>query len=80
VLTSTDKFIDEEYSKMTKVEKIYEKEKEDTINQAINKTEKNAAFEFAKNMLLDGEDIKKIVKYTKLKEEDINKLKELLNL
>jgi hypothetical protein len=87
VLTSTDKFIDEEYSKtvrewlkMTKVEKIYEKEKEDAINQAINKTEKNAAFEFAKNMLLDGEDIKKIVKYTKLKEEDINKLKELLNL
>lgn len=65
---------------MTKVEKIYEKEKEDAINQAINKTEKNAAFEFAKNMLLDGEDIKKIVKYTKLKEEDINKLKELLNL
>ncbi|AZV57875.1 transcriptional regulator [Clostridium sp. AWRP] len=83
VLTSTDKFIDEEYAnvvrswlKMTKVEKIFEKEKEEAMNQA----EKGKAIEIAKNMLLDNEDIEKIVRYTKLSIEEINKLKEVIGL
>jgi len=81
VLTSTDKFIDEEYAnmvrswlKMTKVEKIFEKEKEEAMNQA----EKGKAIEIAKNMLLDNEDIEKITRYTKLSIEEINKLKEVM--
>lgn len=83
VLTSTDKFIDEEYAnmvrswlKMTKVEKIFEKEKEEAMNQA----EKGKAIEIAKNMLLDNEDIEKITRYTKLSIEEINKLKEVMGL
>lgn len=83
VLTSTDKFIDEEYAnmvrswlKMTKVEKIFEKEKEEAMNQA----EKGKAIEIAKNMLLDNESVEKIVRYTKLSIEEINKLKEVIGL
>jgi hypothetical protein len=83
VLTSTDKFIDEEYAnmvrswlKMTKVEKIFEKEKEEAMNQA----EKGKAIEIAKNMLLDNEDVEKITRYTKLSIEEINKLKEVIGL
>jgi hypothetical protein len=85
VLTSTDKFIDEEYAnivrkwlKMIKVEKIYEKEKEQAINEAVSRSEKSKAVEIAKNMLVDGEDIKKIVRYTNLSVEEINKLKDIL--
>ena len=61
---------------MTKVEKIFEKEKEEAMDQA----EKGKAIEIAKNMLLDNEDIEKITRYTKLSIEEINKLKEVMGL
>jgi len=87
VLTSTDKFIDEEYAnmvrswlKMTKVEKIFEKEKEEAIKETRDQAEKGKAIEIAKNMLLDNEDVEKIVRYTKLSIEEINKLKEVIGL
>ncbi|AWI04890.1 hypothetical protein [Clostridium drakei] len=87
VLTSTDKFIDEEYAnvvrswlKMTKVEKIFEKEKEEAIKETRDQAEKGKAIEIAKNMLLDNEKIEKIVRYTKLSIEEINKLKEVIGL
>lgn len=83
VLTSTDKFIDEEYAnmvrswlKLTKVEKIFEKEKEEAMNQA----EKGKAIEIAKNMLLDNEDVEKIIRYTKLSIDEVRKLKEVMEL
>ena len=61
---------------MTKVEKIFGKEKEEAVNQA----EKGKAIEIAKNMLLDNEDVEKIIRYTKLSIEEINKLKEDIGL
>ena len=58
VLTSTDKFIDEEYAsmvrswlKMTKVEKIFEKEKEEAMEETRSKAEKDKAIEIAKNLI-----------------------------
>ncbi len=87
VLTSTDKFIDEEYAnmvrswlKMTKVEKIFEKEKEEAIKETRDQAEKGKAIEIAKNMLLDNEDMEKIMRYTKLSIEEINKLKEVIGI
>jgi hypothetical protein len=78
VLTSTDKFIDEEYAnvvrswlKMTKVEKIFEKEKEEAMNQA----EKSKAVEIAKN-LMDVLSIEMISKKTGLSIDEVKKLKE----
>lgn len=78
VLTSTDKFIDEEYAnmvrswlKMTKVEKIFEKEKEEAMNQA----EKGKAIEIAKN-LMDILSVEMISKKTGLSIEEVERLKE----
>ena len=42
--------------------------------------EKTAKIEMAKQMLLDDESIDKIIKYTKLSEKEIEKLKTELNL
>ncbi|ACQ51413.1 hypothetical protein [Clostridium botulinum] len=78
VLTSTDKFIDEKYAntvrgwlRMTKVEKIFEKEKEEAMNQA----EKSKAIEIAKN-LMDILSVEMIAKKTGLSIEEVEKLKE----
>lgn len=78
ILTSTDKFIDEEYAnvvmswlKMTKVEKIIEKEREEAVNQA----EKDKEIEIAKN-LLDVFSEEMIAKKTGLSIEEVKKLKE----
>jgi hypothetical protein len=81
------KFIDEEYAnvvrswlKMTKVEKIFEKEKEEAMKETRDQAEKGKAIEIAKNMLLDNENIEKIVRYTKLSIEEISKLKEVIGI
>jgi len=78
ILTSTDKFIDEEYAnvvrswlRMTKVEKIIEKEREEAVNQA----EKDKEIEIAKN-LLDVLSEEMIAKKTGLSIEEVKKLKE----
>lgn len=65
---------------MTKVEKIFEKEKEEAMKEAMNQAENGKAIEIAKNMLLDNENVEKIVRYTKLSLEEINKLKEVMGL
>lgn len=77
VLTYTDKFIDEEYAnmvrswlKVTKVEKIFEKEKE----QAMNQAKKGKAIEIAKN-LMDILSVEMISKKTGLSIEEVEKLK-----
>lgn len=78
VLTSTDKFIDDDYAntvrswlKMTKVEKIFEKEKEEAMSEA----EKKKAIEIAKN-LLDMLSVEMVAKKTGLSIEEVKKLKD----
>ncbi|WP_409068555.1 transcriptional regulator [Clostridium sp. FAM 1755] len=85
VLTSTDKFIDEKYAnmvrswlKMTKVEKIFEKEKEEAMEEAMNKAEKNKAIEIAKN-LMDILSVEMIAKKTGLSIEEVERLKKDMN-
>lgn len=57
--------------RMTKVEKIFEKEKEEAMNQA----EKSKAIEIAKN-LMDILSVEMIAKKTGLSIEEVEKLKE----
>jgi len=87
IFLNMPKFIDEEYAnvvrswlKMTKVEKIFEKEKEEAMKETRDQAEKGKAIEIAKNMLLDNENIEKIVRYTKLSIEEISKLKEVIGI
>jgi hypothetical protein len=89
LLTATNNIINEDYAleirrwlKMTMVEKIYEKEKVDALNkQSMLLTKEKADalrqqnISLAKEMLEDGEDIVKIMRYTKLTAEEIEKLK-----
>ena len=77
-MTATNNFIDEKYAeevrrwlKMTMVEKVYEKEKIDAVNQA----KKLRSINIAKKMLENGEDIIKIMEYTELSAVEIESLK-----
>ena len=77
----TNKFIDRTYAsqikewiKMTQVARLYEEEK----IEAVNKTIIEERTTFAKMLLEDGEDILKIMKYTRLNRKDIEQLRESL--
>ena len=84
ILTATDKFIDRAYSdkikewiKMTKVARLFEEEKIEAVNKAVN--ESRLAFQAqilqnAKTMLLDGEDYLKVMKYTGLTREEVDQI------
>ena len=85
ILTATNKFIDREYSemvkgwiKMTKVARLFEEEKIEAVNKAINETvlatSKKERTQFASAMLAEGEDILKIMKFTKLTRSEIEAL------
>ncbi len=88
ILTATDKIIDEEYSKsirewlrMTKVEKIYQQEKEESLRELAlrNQQEKEQAlkalaYEMAKKLLPDF-NVEKISQITGLSVDEIEKLK-----
>jgi len=83
ILTATDKFIDRAYSemvkgwiKMTKVARLFEEEKIEAVNEAINKTRKDELTRVALEMLADGEDVLKIMKITKFTRDEINQLSE----
>ena len=90
LLTVTDKFIDEEYAKnirewlrMTKVEKIYEEEKQKLIEEKekekqklLKEKEKEKTLEIAKN-LLDVLVPEQIAKKTGLTLDEVLKLKNL---
>lgn len=78
VLVTTDKFIDEKYAdnirrhlSMTKVARLYEKEK----LEAINLAEQKRTIEIAENLLKDGFDTTIIVRATGLSGEEIEKIK-----
>ena len=73
---------------MTKVARLYEEEKIEAVNEAVkeavkeavNEAAKDNARSFAKEMLLDNEDIIKIMKYSKLTKKEINGIQEELGL
>ena len=65
---------------MTKVARLYEEEKIEAVNEAVNEAIKDKARSFAKEMLLDNEDIVKIMKYSKLTRKEIKGIQEELGL
>ncbi|MCL2158419.1 MAG: transcriptional regulator [Oscillospiraceae bacterium] len=81
ILAATDKFIDQNYSnkmkewlKMTQVGRLFEEEKLEYAEEKLN--ERNR--EMAKEMLLDGEPLSKIMKYTKWTKEEIQEIEKSL--
>lgn len=77
ILTATNKFIDRAYSemvkgwiKMTKVARLFEEEKVEAVNEARNETLK----EIAKSLLLEGEDVLKVMKHTRLSRQEVDEI------
>jgi len=77
VLVAADKFIDKNYSimvkgwiSMTKVARLFEEEKIEAVNEAVN----NTIYSLAKEMLLDNKDLVEIMKYSKLPKDEIIKI------
>ena len=59
---------------MTKVARLFEEEKIEYANQAVNKVITDNAYSLAQEMLSDNEDIIKIMKYSKLSKKEILKI------
>jgi hypothetical protein len=77
VLAATDKFIDRDYLnivrewiKMTQIARLFEEEKMD----AVNKARKDDKIKLVQEMLADGEDIIKIMRYSKLTRKEIQNI------
>ena len=82
ILTATDKFIEKNYAKkvrewltMTKVDKIYQEEKEKAIEEAKEEVRKKEKIDLAKN-LMDVLSVEMIAKKTGLSIEEVEKLKQ----
>jgi hypothetical protein len=69
---------------MTKVARLFEEEKieyaNEAVNKAVDKTKNNIFYSLAKEMLLDNEDVIKIMKYSKLPKDEIIKIQGELGL
>lgn len=85
ILTATDKFIEKDYAKkvrewltMTKVDKIYQEEKEQAIEEAKEEVRRKEKLELAKN-LMDVLSVEMIAKKTGLSIEEVEKLKESMD-
>jgi hypothetical protein len=83
ILVAADKFIDKDYSKMvrgwiamTKVGRIFEEEKIEYANKLLSD---NARL-LAKEMLMDNEDVIKIMKYSKLPKDEILRIQHELGI
>ena len=81
ILTASDKFIDRDYSnrikewmRMTKVGQLYEEEKIEAVNEAVQKAVQKRQSEIAKNLLDNGAGIALIMKSTGLTRADIDRL------
>ena len=81
ILVATDKFIDKEYSSMikgwismTKVARLFEEEKIEAVNNAVNSALNAKAHDLALKMILAGEDYLKVMEYTGLTKEEILKI------
>ena len=87
ILVSTNNFIDKEYSNkikewlsMTRIGKLYEEEKIEAVNKAINKTRLEEKKAMAKKMLAKGKDMVEIMEFTELTKDDILKIQADMNL
>jgi hypothetical protein len=83
VLVASDKFISEEYSarirrylNMTKIEKIFEKEKLEYANERLSEYQRESSVRTAKILLHGGADIILIMEATGLSEQEIMNLQE----
>ena len=81
IVTATNKFIDADYLeklkewiKMTRVARLFEEEKVEAVNVAINETEKSVRKQIAKNMLLRGNDILYIMQITGLTRLEVDEV------
>ena len=79
ILTATSKFIYREYAKqvkewikMTQVARLFEEEKLEAVNTAVGETRKDERLRVAKDMLEAGEDILKVMKFTKLTRAELD--------
>jgi hypothetical protein len=77
ILVATDKFIDKEYSNMikrwismTKVARLFEEEKIEAVNNAVNAK----VYDLALKMISAGEDYLKIMDYTGLTKQEVLKI------
>ena len=59
---------------MTKVARLFEEEKIEAVNAAVNETDKNVRKQIARDMLSIGDDILKIMKITKLTRMEVEEL------
>ena len=59
---------------MTKVARLFEEEKIEAVNAAINETDKNVRKQIARDMLSTGDDFLKIMKITKLTRMEVEEL------
>ena len=81
IMTATDKFIDPEFReklrgwiKMTRIARLFEEEKIEAVNVAVNQNDKNVRTEIARKMLLAGDDIVKVMEVTGLTRAEIDEI------
>ena len=81
ILVATDKFIDKQYSSMikgwismTKVARLFEEEKIEAVNKAVNNAVSVNKHDIAQKMISAGEDYLKVMDYTGLAKEDVLKI------
>jgi len=82
ILTASDKFISRQYSKqvkewikLTQVARLFEEEKVEAVNEAVNEKEKAMRRQLAAEMLSNDEDIVKIMMYTKFSRAEIDEMR-----
>ena len=81
VVTATNKFIDTEYMsnlerwiKMTKIARLFEEEKIEAVNLAVNQNDKNVRREIARKLLGSGLEIAKVMQATGLTRAEIDEI------
>lgn len=87
ILVNTNQFIDRDYAKqlrrwlsMNKVFQLFEEEKQEAVNEAINKTRLKAQKEFAEKLIEMNLDIVQIMKATGLTRKEIEAIKEKMTI
>lgn len=87
ILVNTNQFIDRDYAKqlrrwlsMNKVFQLFEEEKQEAVNEAINKTRLKDQKEFAEKLIEMNLDIIQIMKATGLTRKEIEAIKEKMTI
>lgn len=87
ILVNTNQFIDRDYAKqlrrwlsMNKVFQLFEEEKQEAVNEAVNKTRLKDQKEFAEKLIEMNLDIIQIMKATGLTRKEIEAIKEKMTI